>query len=76
VTDRPKFTLSIVLTDQEGSEVVKESAYCDSLYGVCVELGSPRGFTGQRFLDAIDATFLRGAKAPLVTFESKPDAAP
>ena len=65
-----RYRLQIRLIGDGGKELVNEEASCDSLSGVFVELGQPRGYTGQRFLDRIDALFLRGAMAPKVEFKS------
>jgi len=65
VTER--YRLEIRLIDgEDGTELISEVASCDSLYGVLVEFGQAHGYTGERFLDRIDAIFLRGARSPKV----------
>jgi hypothetical protein len=65
-----RYRLAITLRGEDGQLLVDEEASCDSLAGVFVELGNPRGYTGQRFLDRIDTVFLRGATAPKIVVQT------
>jgi hypothetical protein len=66
-----RYRLKITLVDDNGEVLVEEVASCDSIGDVLVELGSPRGYTGQRFLDMIDSLFLRGARSPKIEFNKE-----
>lgn len=62
--------LKITLTGFDGETLVEQSCELESLGSLYAEFGHrPGGYTSQRFLDDVQAFFLRGAALPKIAFE-------